>query len=117
MYNDDTIVALATGGSIGAISVVRISGPQALGYTEALVKKSIANVVSHRLVLRKLYDSEGLIDEAVISVFLDNKSYTGEDVIEVSLHGSLYISQRLLRAYLKLGARMAEPGSLREGRF
>ncbi len=117
MYNDDTIVALATGGSIGAISVVRISGPQALGYTEALVKKSIANVVSHRLVLRKLYDSEGLIDEAVISVFLDNKSYTGEDVIEVSLHGSLYISQRLLRAYLKLGARMAEPGEFTRRAF
>lgn len=117
MYNDDTIVALATGGSIGAISVVRISGPQALGYTEALVKKSIANVVSHTLVLRKLYDSEGLIDEAVISVFLDNKSYTGEDVIEVSLHGSLYISQRLLRAYLKLGARMAEPGEFTRRAF
>lgn len=117
MYNNDTIVALATGGSIGAISVVRISGPHALKYTEALLKKSISNIVSHTLVLRKLYDSEGLIDEAVISVFLDNKSYTGEDVIEVSLHGSLYISQRLLRAYLKLGARMAEPGEFTRRAF
>jgi len=117
MNNHDTIVALATGGGIGAISVVRISGPRALEFTNALVKKSIADISSHTLILRKLYDQEGLIDESVISVFLNNKSYTGEDVIEVSLHGSVYISQRLLRAYLKLGARMAEPGEFTKRAF
>ena len=117
MYNDDTIVALATGGGVGAISVVRISGSQSLQYTDALLKKTISGYASHSLVLRKLYDQEGLIDEAVISIFLDNKSYTGETVIEVSLHGSAYIAQRLLRAYLDLGARMAEPGEFTRRAF
>ena len=59
MYNDDTIVALATGGGVGAISVVRISGSQSLHYTDALLKKTISGYASHSLVLRKLYDKEG----------------------------------------------------------
>lgn len=117
MYNEETIVALATGGGVGAISVVRISGSKAFAFTDGLLKKSISGKASHTLVLRKLYDTEGLIDEAVISLFLNNRSYTGEDVIEISLHGSAYISQRLLRAYLTLGARMAEPGEFTRRAF
>lgn len=117
MQSEDTIVALATGGGVGAISVVRISGSEAVIYTDSLLKKPISGMASHTLALRKLYDEEGLIDEAVISLFLNNRSYTGENVIEISLHGSAYISQRLLRAYLKLGARMAEPGEFTRRAF
>ncbi len=113
----DTIVALATGSSAGAIAVIRVSGPEAIYTTDLLCKRSVRDRASHTMVLRQLFDSDGLIDEAVVAIFRGPKTYTGEDIVEVSVHGSTYISQRLLRAYLGNGVRMAEPGEFTKRAF
>ncbi len=113
----DTIVALATGSSAGAIAVIRVSGPQAIHTTDLLCKRSVRDLASHSMVLRQLFDAEGLIDEAVVAVFRGPKTYTGEDIVEISVHGSTYISQRLLRAFLNKGIRMAEPGEFTKRAF
>ena len=72
---------------------------------------------SHTAHLRALYDGDGLIDEALITLFQGKKSYTGEDTVEVSVHGSEYIVARLLRAYMERGARLADPGEFTQRAF
>ena len=113
----DTIVARATAAGMGAVAVVRISGPQAMEWTDALLKKPVSDAPSHTLHLRKLYQGESLLDEALVAIFHGRKSYTGEPTVELSLHGSEFIVQQVLRAYLELGARMAEPGEFTQRAF
>ena len=113
----DTIIARATAAGVGAIAVVRVSGAAALSFTDSLLKKSISEKPSHTAHLRSMYDGEGLIDEALITLFKDGKSYTGEDTVEISVHGSEYIVARLLRAYMERGARLAEPGEFTQRAF
>ncbi|MEN9318864.1 MAG: tRNA uridine-5-carboxymethylaminomethyl(34) synthesis GTPase MnmE [Bacteroidota bacterium] len=113
----DTIIARATAAGVGAIAVVRVTGAAALSFTDSLLKKSISEKPSHTAHLRSMYDGEGLIDEALITLFKDGKSYTGEDTVEISVHGSEYIVARLLRAYMERGARLAEPGEFTQRAF
>ena len=113
----DTIVARATAAGVGAIAVVRVSGPLALSLTDALLKKSVGDKPSLSAHLRSMFDAYGLMDEALITLFKGGKSYTGEDTVEVSVHGSEYIVSRLLRAYMDKGARLAEPGEFTQRAF
>jgi len=113
----DTIVARATAAGVGAIAVVRVSGPLALSLTDALLKKPVGDKPSHSAHLRSMYDADGLMDEALITLFKGGKSYTGEDTVEVSVHGSEYIVSRVLRAYMDSGARLAEPGEFTQRAF
>lgn len=107
-----TICALATPPGEGAIGVIRVSGPEALAVVQPLTPKlQLAELPSHTLHLVKLREADGsLIDEAVLSVFRAPHSYTREDVIELSCHGSPYVLRRLLELLINHGARAAQPG-------
>ena len=117
LYHTDTIVARATAAGLGAIAVVRVSGPEALTITDSLLKKKISDRPTHTAHLRTLYDEDGVMDEALVTIFKGVKSYTGEDTAEVSLHGSEYIVSRVLRAFIRNGARLAEPGEFTQRAF
>ena len=115
MLRNDTICALSTPAGMGAIAVIRVSGVHTFSLVSQVFKplnkkKTIANVESHTAVFGTIYDEVDLIDEVLISVFRNPKSFTGEDSVEISCHGSTYIQQRLLEVLLKQGVRMADPG-------
>ena len=117
LFHSDTIVARSTAAGVGAIAVVRVSGPSALKQTDELLKIGVADKPTHTAHLRTMYDGDGVMDEALITIFKGSKSYTGEDTVEVSVHGSEYIVSRLLRAYMDKGARLAEPGEFTQRAF
>ena len=85
--------------------------------TDELLKIAVADKPTHTAHLRTMYDGDGVMDEALITLFKGSKSYTGEDTVEVSVHGSEYIVSRLLRAYIDKGARLAEPGEFTQRAF
>ena len=115
---DDTIVALATAPGIGAIAVIRISGPKAIEIVNALFdKKNLSVQPSHTIHVGLIKDEKEVLDEVVVSLFKNPKSYTGEDVIELSCHGSPYIQQRIIEAITKRGARLAKPGEFTQRAF
>ena len=116
---DDTIVALATPPGVGAIGVVRLSGPASFSIINALFpSKDIGKQVSHTLHVGFLKDDKGLdIDEVVISLYKTPKSYTGEDVVEISCHGSPYVQQQVIQACIGKGARLAKPGEFTQRAF
>lgn len=115
--NRDTIVALATGG-IGALSVIRLSGPKAKYIAQAHVARNLASVPSHRTVftLFKTLD-QMLVDEVLLLCFDHGKSFTGEETVEIHCHGSSYIQSTILQALIASGARMAEPGEFTQRAF
>ena len=114
---DDTIVAPATAPG-GSIAVIRLSGKDALPICEKILNgKSLADKASHSAHFVKLVHEGQWLDEAVATVFRNPKSYTGEDVVELSLHGSSFIVQRVLDALLQGGARMARPGEFTQRAF
>jgi tRNA modification GTPase len=108
----DTIVALATAPGTGAIAVIRLSGPEAFDIANQLFRgKRLSEQTSHTAHFGRLEDGQGrLIDEVLATVFRAPRTYTGEDVVEISCHGSVYIQQEILQACLRAGARMARPG-------
>ncbi|MDR2802625.1 MAG: tRNA uridine-5-carboxymethylaminomethyl(34) synthesis GTPase MnmE, partial [Prevotellaceae bacterium] len=110
----DTIAALATPAGKGGIAVIRISGVNAIALAEQIFtahpSKKITGVASHRLLFGELHDNGEKIDEVVVSIFRAPHSFTGEDTVEISCHGSVYIQQRILRLLLSKGARMAAAG-------
>ena len=111
MKNYDTICALATASGVGAISVIRLSGPKAIGIcNQVFVSKNLDKVASHTLHYGSIRNEQKIIDEVVISIFKNPHSYTGEDVVEVSCHGSVYIQNQLLQLFISKGARMASAG-------
>jgi len=110
----DNIIAPATPPGTGAISVLRLSGPDVIAITDRLFvpkgKTSLSQAAGHTLHYGELRDGEELLDEVLVSVFKAPKSYTGENAVEISLHASPYIQQRVLQWFLQQGVRMAEPG-------
>ena len=113
MYND-SIVALATPSGAGAISIIRVSGPDAIEIG-ASVFKSIKNKdlklqKTHTLHLGHIIDGGKTLDEVLISIFKGPNSYTGENTIEISCHGSTYIQQQIIQLLLRKGCRMADAG-------
>ena len=106
----DTICALATPPG-GAIAIIRVSGPDAIAVTEKIFSKSLEKADGYTLHFGQVTDADGMeLDEVLVSLFRAPHSYTGEDSIEISCHGSAYIVQRLLESLIKNGARQAEPG-------
>ena len=108
----DTIVALATPPGIGAIGVVRLSGSQAIDIcNRVFVGKNLHQQASHTLHFGTIkLPSGAILDEVLVSLFRNPRSYTGEDTIEVSCHGSPYILQRLIELFISQGARLAQAG-------
>ena len=115
MIKNDTIIALATPSGIGAISVIRLSGEKSIDIVAAFFKsirkgKSLNNQKSHTIHLGHIVSQETLLDEVLVSVFKNPKSYTGENVVEISCHGSKFIQQEIIQLFLKNGCRMADNG-------
>jgi len=115
-FNKDTIVALATAQGTAAIALIRLSGPEAFAIVEKVFRdkqmrpKTISDKPSHTVHFGLIVQNEVVIDEALVSVFKNPHSYTGEDLAEISCHGSIYIQQQLLQLFLHHGARLAEAG-------
>jgi len=115
---DDTIVALATPPGIGAIGVIRVSGPDCFRIVGRLFhSKDLAIQPSHTLHVGVLKEGDEVLDEVVISLYRGPRSYTGEDVIEVSCHGSPYVLERVMQAILRQGARLARAGEFTQRAF
>ena len=118
---DDTIMALATPSGAGAIAVIRMSGKNAFQIADMVFrakgKKTISEAKSHTIIFGDIVDpSTGsgqvpeFVDEVLVSVFRNPKSFTGEDAVEISCHGSTFIQKRILNLLSKNGCRMAKPG-------
>jgi tRNA modification GTPase len=115
---NDTIVALATPPGVGALAILRLSGVKAIPIINQLFKgKDLNEEKSHTLHVGWLIHENKPIDEVVVSLFKAPRSYTGEDVVEVSCHGSPYIQQQILNACIALGARIAKPGEFTQRAF
>lgn len=113
----DTICALATPAGQGAIAVIRLSGNKAFEIGDAVFTKKynakhfkLSEAPSHTIHLGDIKDGNKIIDEVLVSVFKNPHSYTGEDTLEISCHGSVFIQQQIIKLLISKGARMAEPG-------
>jgi tRNA modification GTPase len=112
----DTIAAIATPPGMGAIAVLRISGSNAFSLLKQIFRTQknahvdIDNLQSHTMRFGTIVHNEAIIDEVLISIFKNPHSYTGEDTVEISCHGAVYIQQKLLQIIISNGARMAAPG-------
>ncbi|MCK5857688.1 MAG: tRNA uridine-5-carboxymethylaminomethyl(34) synthesis GTPase MnmE, partial [Bacteroidales bacterium] len=118
----DTICALATAPGSGAIAVIRLSGSDAFAITETIFFPAskglkIAQPEGHTAHFGLIKQREEVIDEVLVTIFRNPKSYTGEDSVEISCHGSIYIQQKIIELLLEKGARMAEPGEFSQRAF
>ena len=114
MIPSDTIVALATPSGAGAIAVIRVSGKEAITIANSVFKsvhgKDLTKQKSHTILLGHILDDKRTLDEVLLSIFKGPHSYTGENVIEISCHGSPYIQQQIIQLFLRKGCRMADAG-------
>ncbi|MBC7651073.1 MAG: tRNA uridine-5-carboxymethylaminomethyl(34) synthesis GTPase MnmE [Deinococcales bacterium] len=115
---DDTIVALATPQGIGAIGVIRVSGQKTFPIIDTMFSsKKVSAQTSHTLLVGLLKDGDEILDEVVLAIFKNPKSYTGEDVIEISCHGSPFILEKIINTLVKNGCRIAKPGEFTQRAF
>ena len=118
---EKTIAAISTANGIGGLGVIRISGENAIATADKIFVsvsgKKLSQLKGYTAAYGKIYDGYELIDEAVVLVFRAPHSYTGEDVAEISCHGGLYVTKRVLRAVLKNGAVPAEAGEFTKRAF
>ena len=114
MLNNDSIVALATPSGAGAIAIIRISGNEAISIGNSVFKsiknKDLLQQKTHTLHLGHIIDDTKTLDEVLVSIFKGPNSYTGENTIEISCHGSTYIQQQIIQLLLRKGCRMANAG-------
>jgi len=111
MNHQDTIIALSTPPGSGAIGVIRLSGPEAISLTnQVFAGKDLEQQASHTLHFGLIKNGEQLVDEVVAGLFVAPKSYTKENVVEISCHGSNYIIQQIISLLISKGARAAKPG-------
>jgi tRNA modification GTPase len=115
---DDTIVALATPPGVGAIGVIRLSGKKSIEIINKLFpSKNLAQQLTHTIHVGFIKQQEKILDEVVINLYKNPKSYTGEDVIEISCHGSPFVQEKIIQALLDEGARLAKPGEFTQRAF
>ncbi len=114
MIDNDTIIALATPAGVGAISVIRLSGEDSISlvsnFFRSIRGKDLSKQKSHTLHLGHIIDGEKVLDQVLVSIFKNPHSYTGENVVEISCHGSSYIQQEIIQLFLRNGCRMADNG-------
>jgi tRNA modification GTPase len=114
MISQETIVALASPSGAGAIAVIRLSGAGALTIAEqvfqSVSEKSLSKQKTHTIHLGHIVDEGKVFDQVLLSIFKNPHSYTGEDVVEISCHGSTYIQQQIIQLLLRKGCRMAQAG-------
>ena len=116
---EDTICAISTPHGVGGIAVIRVSGTQAVAIVDKLFvgRQHVAQMASHTLAFGTIVDDGTTLDEVVVSLYRAPRSYTGDDVVEISCHGSLYVQQTLLRLLVDTGARLAKPGEFTQRAF
>ncbi|MFN8415315.1 MAG: tRNA uridine-5-carboxymethylaminomethyl(34) synthesis GTPase MnmE [Cytophagaceae bacterium] len=118
LLSTDTIVALATAPGVGAIAVLRLSGPQAISITESVFDgKKLTTSPSHRAYVGNIVDGTRVLDEVVVTLFKGPKSFTKEDVVEIACHGSPYIIKEISQLLIRKGARSAKPGEFTQRAF
>lgn len=115
MVENYVICAISTPQGNGAIAVIRLSGNEALALCDKVFKspnenKKLSNQLANTVHFGTIVDNDSIIDEVVVALFKGPHSYTGEDVVEISCHGSEYIQQQILQLFIKNGARIAKPG-------
>lgn len=114
MLNDNTIIAISTPTGIGAISIVRLSGDKALEIVDVFFKnkskKKLINQKTNTSHYGQIVDKGTLIDEVIVTIYKNPNSFTGEDTVEISCHGSKYIQQKILHLFIKNGVAPAKPG-------
>lgn len=118
-FNDDTICAISTAPRVGGIAVIRVSGPQSRQIVDRIWHgKRLENVASHTAHLGSIVDETGeVIDSAVATVFCSPASFTGDDVVELSVHGSAWIQRETVQLLVRQGCRIAEPGEFTRRAF
>lgn len=115
---DDTIVALATPPGVGALGIIRLSGKKAIAIVDHLFpSKNLSEQPPYTLHVGYLKKEDVVLDEVVVSLYKAPRSYTGEDVVEISCHGSPLIQQQIITACLDEGARLAKPGEFTQRAF
>jgi tRNA modification GTPase len=119
MTLEDTIAAISTPIGEGAVAVLRLSGPGALPVLSRVFRgvTSAVKLIPRRIVFGEIHDAAGKIDEVLVTYFRAPKSYTGEDVVEISCHGGVLVTRRVLDLLLAAGARMANPGEFTQRAF
>ena len=122
ILNTDTICAVATPHRMGAIAVIRISGPEAISIVSQLFTQNakpfnLEKMVSHKVYYGHIVDNGDLLDEVLVTFFKAPHSFTGEDSAEISMHGSVYVQQKLLQVLIAHGCRMAEAGEFTRRAF
>lgn len=114
----DTICAISTPAGVGGIAVIRVSGPGAPEIVNRIWKgKPVTDMLSHTAHLGEILDNGALLDQAVVTIFRAPKSFTGEDVMEIAVHGSKYVQRRLLQLLVDNGCRLAEAGEFTRRAF
>jgi tRNA modification GTPase len=114
MFSNEPIIALATPAGAGAIAIIRISGQDAIQLASKHIvskkAKTLANQKTHSIILGNVVDGKRVLDEVLVSVFKAPNSYTGENIVEISCHGSTYIQQEIIQLFLRNGCRTADAG-------
>lgn len=116
MTNNDTICALATAPG-GALGIIRISGPKTFDAVSSLCSIDMTKCNANTIHFTRITDGTDIIDEVLVSIFKEPHSYTGEDSIEISCHGSHYILNKVLELLIQRGCRMADPGEFTQRAF
>ncbi|SDM42050.1 tRNA modification GTPase [Catalinimonas alkaloidigena] len=118
LHHQDTIVAPATAPGTAALAIVRLSGPDAIALCNRVFPaKDLQAQPSHTLHFGTIRDGDDIVDEVVVSLYKAPRSFTREDVVEISCHGSNYIVRRLVQLFIRQGARMAQPGEFTKRAF
>ena len=115
---NDTIAAISTTLGVGAISIIRVSGSDAIKIVNSIFKgKDLEKVESHTISYGHIKDGDNLLDEVLVSVMKSPKTFTTEDIVEINCHGGIATTNKVLEAVLKNGARLAEPGEFTKRAF
>jgi len=116
--SEDTICAIATSAGVGAISIIRVSGKDAINIVNSIFKgKNLSKVESHTINYGNIVDNENVIDEVLVSVMRAPKTFTREDVVEINTHGGIAPTNKVLELLLEKGCRLAEPGEFTKRAF
>ena len=114
---DDTIAAISTSLGVGAISIIRVSGKEAISIANKILDIDLNNYKANTINYCHVINNDKVIDEVMVSIFLSPKTYTMEDIVEINSHGGISVTNKILELLLENGARMAEPGEFTKRAF
>ena len=106
---EDTICSIITGG-VCCVAVIRISGTKSISICNKIFSKDILNSDSHKIYYGSIIDKSKIIDEVIVSIFKEKKSFTGEESVEISCHGSIFIQDKIIQLLIKSGCRIFSAG-------